>query len=364
MTANRMAARLWVAAAPLLDSGSETYRAACQELLDAVIPALAAVAAGDGTPPAAATARIQALAARIATIRPGIDPVVRTVSSLISSLLNLVAAENGTDLPATAREVATAGSRVVTDLLTGAHSTAARELRVRGRSERARELLNGDHAAVDDDHDLSPAYAVIAVHPDRPADARQLAQAFEQAGGDGALTALGSSGGFALLPAENEARALHLARQAYARLATTVWMSVSWRPKSEVVLGRRTSSKILSLVTAAGHQPGVYHLEDVLLEYAVAREPLVSRKLMQIIEPLLAHPALFDTLKVLIASDGNRSQAAEQLLVHRSTLDYRIQRIEQLTGLHPGGVREINILSTAVAAHAAQAQSKPVRRKP
>ena len=67
---------------------------------------------------------------------------------------------------------------------------------------------------------------------------------------------------------------------------------------------------------------------------------------------------LWTQMLELVTTNGNRSQAAEQLIIHRSTLDYRIRRIEQLTGLYPGGVRGINVLSAAVTAHAVAAQAE------
>lgn len=357
-------AQLWADAAPLLDTGPETYRDTCRQLLDIVIPILSAATSSDHTTWAETSPRIRAISARLTAAGLGVEPIVRGIHGLVAGLLRHVLSGGGATSPTVAREVSATGSRVITDVLTGAHSAAertTRSIRVKGRSERARELLSGDTTAIDDDYDLAPAYAVIAVHSAKPLEAGHFGRAFEQAAGDGALTAFGPAGGFALLPAEDEARAVQLARRTREALSSPVWMSVSWRTKGEIVSGRREAGRILSLVLATERRPGVYWLDDVLVEYAVACEPSVSGKLVKIITPLLDHPTLFDTLKVLIATDGNRSQAADRLILHRSSLDYRVQRIEQLTGLRSGSVREINVLSMAVTAHAVAAQAERSR---
>jgi len=353
-TAIKVAETLRTDAAKLLGTGPAPYRQTCRELLDIVIPVLAAAAGGDHTWPEGTSPRIRSVSARLTGPGPGIDPVFDGVHGLVTGLLGSAMSDT------TARQVSSAGSRVITDILTGAHSAVeriGRSIRVKSRSERARELLDGVIPA-GEDYDLAPAYAVIGVQAAGPTDPGQLGRAFEHTAGEGALTTLGPIGGYALLPAEDEARVVQLAQDVCDALPIPVWMSLSWRTKAEIVSGRREAGKILSLVVITERPPGVYWLDDVLVEYAVAGEPTVTAKLVQIITPLLEHPALFTTLKALIASDGNRSQAADRLIVHRSTLDYRIQRIEQLTGLRTSSIRELNVLSSAVIAHAITAQSE------
>jgi DNA-binding PucR family transcriptional regulator len=42
---------------------------------------------------------------------------------------------------------------------------------------------------------------------------------------------------------------------------------------------------------------------------------------------------LLHTLEVFLECDGNSVRAAEKLIVHRHTLKYRLQRIEELCGV-------------------------------
>jgi DNA-binding PucR family transcriptional regulator len=42
---------------------------------------------------------------------------------------------------------------------------------------------------------------------------------------------------------------------------------------------------------------------------------------------------LIRTLKVFFAANGNASEAADRLYLHRNSLPYRLERIQELTGL-------------------------------
>jgi hypothetical protein len=366
-----LATSLWADVAPVLRDVPEPLDAALHALLRAAIPLMVSAADGDDLWSEETATRIRANVAKIADATTDVTPIVGMVSELTSRVLHFVMSVGAGRPAVSPRAVSAVGSRLVAELLAGAHHTTTRKHRghlAKGRSQRAQELLRGIRTDADDDYDLAPAYAVVAVHCGEPLDTAAMIGTFESLAPDGALTALGPAGGFALLPAGDEARAAQLARQAHAALPGQVWMSVSWRPRGEVAWGRQEAGKVLSLALAADHRPGVYLLEDLLVEFAVAREPTVSDNLVRIIDPLQQHPALLETLKVLVSTDGNRSQAAERLIIHRSTLDYRIQRIEQLTGLHPGSVRGINVLSAALTARAVAAQAgraggqKPVLR--
>jgi DNA-binding PucR family transcriptional regulator len=85
----------------------------------------------------------------------------------------------------------------------------------------------------------------------------------------------------------------------------------------------------------------------------------VADLLVTKIEPITRNGVLLETLRALLTADGNRSKAAAKLIIHRSTLDYRLQRIEQLTGYDPTSVRQLHVLSTALTAHEATTSARP-----
>ncbi|WP_329347780.1 helix-turn-helix domain-containing protein [Streptomyces sp. NBC_01261] len=112
----------------------------------------------------------------------------------------------------------------------------------------------------------------------------------------------------------------------------------------------REAEDVLRLVRALKRPPGVHRREDAPVEYVVARCPEVSRHLAALIEPVATRPELLQTPQALIAAEGNRARAAAELMVHRSTIDYRLRRMGELTGHSPTRVSGLHILGTALLA--------------
>jgi sugar diacid utilization regulator len=153
-------------------------------------------------------------------------------------------------------------------------------------------------------------------------------------------------------PAEDPQRALWLALKIREAHGDRVWVSVAWRPCEDQAGAVREVEDVLRAVCALKRRPGVYRLDDVAVECAVANSPEVSRHLAKLILPVVTQPDLLKTLEALIAADGNRARAASELIIHRSTIDYRLRRIEYLTGHSPTQVRGLQTLCTALAAYA------------
>ncbi|WP_079060423.1 helix-turn-helix domain-containing protein [Streptomyces bungoensis] len=149
-----------------------------------------------------------------------------------------------------------------------------------------------------------------------------------------------------------------LARRAHQDLPGDVWIAMYWQ---ESVPGsprerEKPDESGLSVVDgigatllALGCPPGVYELDDVLVEYSAAATPAVSERLVRMVEPLHEEPVLWETLTALIAADGVRHRACRSLGVHRNTLDRRLQRIALLTGQRPERLRGLATLRAALA---------------
>ncbi|MFF7644410.1 helix-turn-helix domain-containing protein [Streptomyces canus] len=197
----------------------------------------------------------------------------------------------------------------------------------------------------------APAWAALGVRTSDCADST-LAAVLGRRFGPATQLRLSGGGGQLLAPVPDRQQALRLAHQVRADLGDRVWISVAWRPYEELGGGVCEMANVLTVVCALNRRPGVYQLGDVAVEYAVASNPAVSRFLAALIEPVVIRPELLETLKALIAADGNRARAASELIIHRSTIDYRLQRIEQLTGHSPTSVRGMRTLCTALAARA------------
>ena len=79
------------------------------------------------------------------------------------------------------------------------------------------------------------------------------------------------------------------------------------------------------------------NLESAFRNLACSSDLNPFRKL---IEPLKAYDSkrrnsdLIRTLRVYFASNANQSEAADKLFLHRNSLLYRLERIQELTGLN------------------------------
>lgn len=94
----------------------------------------------------------------------------------------------------------------------------------------------------------------------------------------------------------------------------------------------RTAAEVLRLVRALGRPPGLYGLEDVLLEYHLSRPGASGEALAAVLDPVHAHPHLMETLRVYLAQGQDRRATADALALHPNTVDNRVARIHALTG--------------------------------
>jgi hypothetical protein len=95
-------------------------------------------------------------------------------------------------------------------------------------------------------------------------------------------------------------------------------------------------------------RPGTVHYRaDLFAELAVARVPAVETWLRDVVRRLTAGPQLVATLDAFYRNNMRRTLTAAALVVHPRTLDYRLQRVRELTGLDPASVRGVRILRTA-----------------
>jgi DNA-binding PucR family transcriptional regulator len=57
---------------------------------------------------------------------------------------------------------------------------------------------------------------------------------------------------------------------------------------------------------------------------------------------------LLETLRTFVACDLDRRRAAERLHVHPNTLDYRLRRVEELTGLRLSSTSDLVVTCLAL----------------
>lgn len=206
---------------------------------------------------------------------------------------------------------------------------------------------------------LASSYAVLLLQ--MPV-ARDHLRAFEGAivelFGRDALWRLTAQGANVLVPVEPARRdewleeADRLVSALGAAAGAGVVGAVAWGAGPDGVAGAGDEAvQVLRLVGGLGRSPGLYRLDDVLLEAAlsnIAAAP--SARLTAILAPLDAAGGreLLGTLEAYVLHDADRRRTAAALHVHPNTLDYRLRRIAELTGRSPATARGLQVLGAAL----------------
>lgn len=244
--------------------------------------------------------------------------------------------------------------QTVTTAVTDAYVETTTALTGRDREARA-TLLGRVLEATDEPDDWQaaglshwPVRSVVAFRhpPPRHADqvtvaveARRRTRAVREAlvalTGAETLDDLTSTGGIAVLRGRVDAGDL---RTALGRVLHRRWhagLAVAAEPERtpEAASAARDCAEVADRL---GYPSGVHQLGDLLLEVQVTRPGPARTALRDLLAPLDEHPELLQTLTAYVAEHGRRATAAQRLHVHPNTLDYRLRRIRELTGVDPG----------------------------
>ncbi len=161
------------------------------------------------------------------------------------------------------------------------------------------------------------------------------------------LGQLHPTGGVALLP-DTDPPLDRLARELQEAADTRVRVAVARADSHAAVAGAAQQAReVLRLAPA---EPGAYTLADVLLDYQLSRPSDAQAPLAALLDPLEPFPDLGRTLAAYLQHDMDRRRTAGALHVHPNTLDYRLKRIVELTGLEPATTRGLQLLAGAVTA--------------
>jgi sugar diacid utilization regulator len=186
---------------------------------------------------------------------------------------------------------------------------------------------------------------------------RRVQERLEAFAGDGVLGLLAPSGGTVLLPSiPNRITAMvdalpELLDDIRAATGTDVIAGAAGCVGvMSVSRAAQQARDVLGLARRLGRPPGVYVLDDVLLEYQLTRDSDARPLLAGLLDPLESNPDLVHTLECYFERDLDRRSTATALHVHPNTLDYRLRRISQLTGLDPGKPSGQQLLAAALTA--------------
>ncbi len=115
---------------------------------------------------------------------------------------------------------------------------------------------------------------------------------------------------------------------------------------AETLAWAREASRVAPPQDRPDRLPGI---TDLFVEMAVARAPAVDGWLRDYARALASGPDLVATLRAYYAHDMNRTSTAAALHIHPRTLDYRLRRVREVTGIDPGSTVGVRLLSAATA---------------
>ncbi|GAA3440184.1 hypothetical protein GCM10018954_098070 [Kutzneria kofuensis] len=303
----------------------------------------------DGEPGVGPDQRARVRAAGRALVAAGGSPDTAAdhLGRVLSHLVEVAVAEQR---PQRLSTVVSVGNLVLRDLLTGARD-AGPERGSRPRWEVVQRLVAGE-VPPGAEHELAAGYDIVLLRPSEDVPRPRLAELLDEFEGLGVLGAPVDASVVLLIPATLDYSPQRAVEHWAARLGASPWCATAHRSRDRIASGYEEAADILTLAVASGRPPGVFRLDDFLIEYAVLRQSAVTDSLFAIVKPVLANDMLRETLSVLIESDFNRNAAAQALYIHRSTLDYRIHRIEEATGYSPMSGRGAQVLTVAMTASA------------
>ncbi|MGW2341678.1 PucR family transcriptional regulator [Streptomyces sp. NPDC001661] len=156
------------------------------------------------------------------------------------------------------------------------------------------------------------------------------------------LAALSGDGGLALIPCRVAAdRVTH---REWERLAGAVshmcrvagvdiMAGAAAAAPADVPAAVTLAREVRRVAAASERPPGLYRLPDVLLEYQLMRPGPARDELAQLIRPLAERPELLATVRGYLRCGPSRRRTAHELCVHPNTVDYRLRRAAEITGL-------------------------------
>ncbi|MEU4647279.1 PucR family transcriptional regulator [Nocardia fluminea] len=153
--------------------------------------------------------------------------------------------------------------------------------------------------------------------------------------GDTAMSVLNVGGGTILLPQSvcDDDRLAKVVAALSAAANVPVIAAVVRSVRDEIPLAVTQAHELLEVIDRLGLESGLHFFDSLALEYQITRPGPGRVALASLLEPLAVHTELWETLCCYIGNDLNRRAAASALGVHANTIDYRIRRVGQLTGL-------------------------------
>jgi hypothetical protein len=261
--------------------------------------------------------------------------------------------------PGEARELGEIGDEIMAILsvmtlaVTETYVETATAMTGRERDARAR-LMTAILANEDTDEDWGEAGLVrwrertVAVwrnHPKRPRDAattevtarrlaRDVRQAVEDRWGAASIVSFSSNSGVLLLPGRVDPEPIG---EALGGVLRGKWYIGHAQAADGPGTGAAHSAaeSCADVPERLDYPSGVYGLKQLLTEVQATRPGPARAALLEVLVGLEDHADLLATLAAHIEEGGRRTETAKRLHIHPNTLDYRLRRIRELTGVDP-----------------------------
>ncbi len=168
-----------------------------------------------------------------------------------------------------------------------------------------------------------------------------------------ALTLLSNSGGTVLVPADPDLPLLttELLEDLSLHAEAPIIATQSTGPTEKIPDLSDETHDLMDLVRAIRRPPGLYEMQDLLIEYQITRPGPARDHLASTLSPLDNHPELLETLRVHLETGLNRKSTGRRMHIHPNTVDYRLRRITQTTGIDlalPEGISRAHIALLAL----------------
>ncbi|MFI5696689.1 PucR family transcriptional regulator [Kribbella sp. NPDC051586] len=170
----------------------------------------------------------------------------------------------------------------------------------------------------------------------------------------GSMSGLGPDGGIALLPGPHSIELGGLRDRLSRAAGVDITLATTSVVPGEVPAGVALVRDLLDVVRVHARPPGVYELDDLLLEYQLGRPGPARDRLAEMLMPLADRDVLMATLRSYLGNARNRRQTAADLHVHANTVDYRLRQVGRLTGLDPVRDDQLPRIVAALVAFDAQ----------
>lgn len=214
--------------------------------------------------------------------------------------------------------------------------------------------------------DVAQKYVVLALYLPRHADEddpainpmvparrklRRVQAELAKSCGRTALSLLSPEGGTVLLPGSpTDEWVDSLVSQLSTAAEVPITAAAVQADTPDVPHASERSHELLDLAQLMRTTPRVYRMADLVFEYQMMRPGAGREYLVNLLEPLERTPDLISTLEIHLRNDLNRQRTARQLHVHANTVDYRLKRIADLTGLDPVRPSGLRPLQAALVA--------------